>query len=397
MFFYNKAINIIKILGIKFKHTIDNPLRYEKICSKAGIKTLLFVRTDGIGDFIFDLPYIKYIKASKKYKDYKIILMGNSNNVQLGKKYASLYIDDYIKINHADGCKRIQKDIKNISFTTIINPIDSKLNTITELAIKDIKAKEKICHKGFFCADELKTQEQETTDIINNYTKVIDTGEKIMFVGDRCHLFFELLLEENIPYAEKLKDIAINPDINSDFIVVSPFSRSEDRIYSPENFAKIIDFITVNFNIPVLIIGDEREHEQAEYIKYLCCKQNMIYNMAGKLTIQESILYIRMSKLLVANETGTVHIAQNHNVRTVCISNGSYMGTFQPYSGNESYVTYVYPDNIFEYIKENNLEGNLIKYDINKISPDKVNLVISDILTKEKREPCLTPKDKAIA
>lgn len=177
-----------------------------------------------------------------------------------------------------------------------------------------------------------------------------------------------------------LKDIPdVEPDINSDYVVISPFSKGKYRIYSADNYVKIIDFITDKYNMPVIIIGGNHEICRAQYIKDLCKKQDLVYNMAGK-PLSESILYIRRARLLVANETGTVHIAQNYNVKTVCISNGSYMGTFQPYPKEESYVFYVYPDNIFEYIREHNAEGHSIEYDINKIEADKVNSVIEKVL-----------------
>ena len=92
-----------------------------------------------------------------------------------------------------------------------------------------------------------------------------------------------------------------------------------------------------------------QERTCAEYIRSLCINPQMVYNMAGELTINESALLIKNAKLLIANETGTVHIAKNFRTTTICISNGSYMNTFQPYS--EKYINYVYPDNIEQILK----------------------------------------------
>ncbi len=80
------------------------------------------------------------------------------------------------------------------------------------------------------------------------------------------------------------------------------------------------------------------------------------------------------------SETGTVHIAQNYGVKTVCISNGSFMNTFQPYPKEESFVTYVYPDNIENYIRENNRQGQHINFDINTIDYKKVTDTISEVM-----------------
>ena len=69
------------------------------------------------------------------------------------------------------------------------------------------------------------------------------------------------------------------------------------------------------------------------------------------------------------------------------------MNTFQPYPKEESYITYVYPDNIYEYIAKNNNEGYEIEYDINNINPKKVINAIEEVLeqenTKSNKDFCL--------
>lgn len=386
-FNYNKATYNITFLGLKIKHVIHQPLFNKKLCKKMGIKTLLYIRTDGLGDYVLERNNLKYVKQSEKYKDYKLILMGSSQIVELAKKYDSQYIDKFIvfKYKKKTELKEIVKIAKKMYVDVIISPFDSKMNILPETLIKHMKAKEKIGHFGIFSRRDLLNYKQE--DKIFSYTKIINTGEKVIFAGDRSRLFFELLIEENIPPAPPLYQVPdVDVDIKSDYVIISAFSRAGNRIYPQENFVEIIDYITEKLNIPAMIIGAPQERKKAQQIKDMCKRQDMVYNMAGKLTLWESILYIRMAKFMVANETGTVHIAQNYKVRTVCISNGSFMGNFQPYPKDKSYITYVYPDNIEEYIRENHLEGKEIKHGIDTIPPQKVisaiNEVVSDIEPK---------------
>ena len=372
----NKIYKIINIFGFKIKHEYSDYLYNEKLCSKLGIKTLLFLRNDGIGDFIMDIPYIKHIRHSRKFNNYKIILAGNQNIIEIAKKYLNEYIDAYYHIDNKEPQKNLIKKYKKMSFTTIINPTDAKINYDMEIIVKYATAKEKICHNGYFSRIQLKSKDPLIPEVFNNYTKVIDTGEDIMPVKDRCKIFFEKLLEENIPHTETLKEL----DIPDNYIVISPFTREPKRTYSKQNFTKIIDYINTELKLPVIIIGGKNEIEAGKSIRDNCKVPEMVFNLVGKTSLSETILYIRNAKLLVANETGTVHIVQNYGVKTIAITNGSYIGTFWPYKEEESYVSYIYPENFEDCFDEKNIKGALIDYDINKIDYTKVTSKISEII-----------------
>ena len=93
------------------------------------------------------------------------------------------------------------------------------------------------------------------------------------------------------------------------------------------------------------------------------------------------MLYIQNALFLVANETGTVHIAQEFGTKTVCISNGTYMGTFHPYPKEISSAIYVYPDNINEILEAHpEYAGVPFKSNFEKLSPQKVIDAIKSLL-----------------
>lgn len=372
------------ICGIKYTFKIKDPIYNAKLCNKAGKKTIAILRTDGIGDFLFTRPYIRCIKNSKKYEKYKLVLFGTPQMIELSKKYDKGYINAHITIKNSTPEEEAEflKEVKKYSFNVIINPCDSKTNYYLEELIQNIKADEKIAHWGYFSRKNLIEEKEKVENILKKYTEVIDTGSDVMYVWDREKIFFEKLLGEKLPTPQKLSEMQ-DVDLKSDFVTISPFSRSSHRTYSRENFAKIINHITNDLKMPVVILGTLKEYRRASEIKDNCINPDMVYIKTGYLTILESILYIRASKLLVANETGTVHIAQDFGVPTVCISNGSYMNTFQPYPKNESYVRYIYPDDVNKYISAEGAFGHLIYNDINEIKIQKVLDCIDEVLGKK--------------
>lgn len=375
-----RAVYVYKFLGIKLKHVLRRPLLNQKFCKKHNIKTLLLVRDDGMGDFIITRPYIKSIKESRKYSDYKIILAGTPQMIEIAKKYDSQYISDYIVLNYnKKNLRPLIKMAKKMSFNTIINPSDSKVNIISETLIKYAKADDKVCHLGFFTKGDLNKYKTRVAKVINSYNRHISTGEEVLFIKDREKLFFEQLLGEKLSPVPELKEFS---DIDSykDYIVISAFARSKHRTYSAENFVKIIDYITENLHYPVILIGSGKETKRAQNIKDACINSDLVFNIAGKVSLSEAIHYIRKSIMLIANETGTVHIAHNYGIKTVCISNGSFMNVFHPYPEKNSCISYIYPENIEKYIKNNDCEGIQFEYDINNIPPEVVINEVNKVL-----------------
>ena len=370
----------LSVFGIKFKYRIAKPLTNKFICKVLGVKTLLIIRTDGIGDYILTRPFFKSIKESQKYKDYKIIFAGKPNFVSLAKKYDNEYISDYIIINTNDlfELKSLFKNAKKMNFDIVVNPMDSKTNWIGEKFVKLVKSKQKIGHIGIYGKQDIKNL-NKAKKVINKYDYLIDTGSECNFMLEKNKAFFEKLINQKIPDINLLSDAQFSePDISHKYVIISPFANDEKRIYGYKNFVKIIDFLTQNYKTNVVIIGSESEYEKAKKIRTSCVDANKVFNLAGKLSLAESLMYIKYADLLIANETGTVHLAQNFSVKTVCISNGSYMGIFQPYPTPTS-VTYVYPNNIMQYLLEHKEYGNASSYDINKIPAEKVLNCIENI------------------
>lgn len=381
-----RADILFEIFKIKFRHTIFHPFLNKSFCNYFGIKTLLICRFNGIGDYLLTRPFFKSLRNSEKFKDYKIIFAGKPEFVELSKKYDNEYIDDYLCLNIQKGMKKsnIKKLLaRNVEVTCIINPCDNMIANIhTNRFVSLIKAEKKYCNCGFYSAICLKQNKKYVSRVLNSYTDVIDTNKEPVFVLENNKLFFEKIIGEKISEVNDLSDVETFEDklffTNTKYIVISPFSTSPKRTYGQANFLKIIDFVNEELNLPVIIIGSAGEREGSEIIRRMCKKPEMVTNLAGKLSINEAVFYIKNAKLLIANETGTVHIAKNVKTKTLCISNGSYMGTFQPYL--MPFMHYVYPDNIDEVLKDDDKYGVLIDNDINLIPPEKVIEKIKSII-----------------
>ena len=146
------AVVLFNIFGIKIKHRVKNhPLFNKYLCNKAGFKTLLISRFGGVGDFLLFRPFLKSLRNSKKFCDYKIILVTHPDYIVLSKRFDEGVVDYYIPIPVSffkPKYKKMYSIFKGTSFNVFIDPSDG-LNTGTrDVIVKSISADDKYCNVG---------------------------------------------------------------------------------------------------------------------------------------------------------------------------------------------------------------------------------------------------------
>ena len=218
--------------------------------------------------------------------------------------------------------------------------------------IKQIKTKCKI-------ADVTASNNFERNKNLKMWDKLIVT-EPNCFELERRRQFFERLLEIPIPK----EDTSLIPLCNfkKDYIVISLFTNVPERNYSKEKWIQIINHILQNSNneLQLLFIGVNKDKKGAEEIlnniddKYNPCK-----NIIGLNAISLLPSILSGAKFLLSCETGTVHIANAVECKTICLSCGAYYGRFLPY--NTGNVEYIFPDE-FQHLVDSNNQTELQKF-----------------------------------
>lgn len=341
--------------GIKISFKVKkHPIFNKYLCNKAGFKTVLIARFGGVGDFLITRPFFKSVKMSKKFAGYKIILITHPEYIELDKKFDGDVFDYYIPVaSFKDDYKYMRSLLKGASFNTYIEIADGLEIGTRDVIVQNVESDDRYCNIALFTYSEARKKGVDYDKYFKKYfNHIYYNPDAPMFVRDENKAFFEYVLEEKIDNTEFLKDSQeFKVDFKSKYVVISPFARGKDRTYSIKNYAEIIDYITGTLNIPVIILGSEKEKKISQNLVCLCKHKDKTVNLTGKLSYFESLFYIKNASLLVANETGTVHMAQELGTKIVCISNGTYMGTFQPYPKEISSAVYLYPDDINEILE----------------------------------------------
>ncbi len=352
--------------------------------------SLLLIRLDAIGDYILFRNFIKILKDSSKYRNYKFTLCGNILWKELAESLDKDLIDHFIWIDrkkfYANLIYKFKKlkEIKNQGFETAIETTYSREVLFGDEIIKASGAVERIGNSG-----SLDKHAKWKRNLFSDkwYTKLIGSKENNFFEFCRNVEFFENLLE--------IKVDIIKPSINTDkvsfkklkskkYIVLFPGGSSEKRRWDINNYLEIAHYILDNSGYDIVIDGSKKEIKLAQYI-WDNLKSERVFVTAGSTSLTEMAKLLSDAELLISNETSAVHFAAAVDTPFICISNGAFYNRFHPYPKQMfNDACYIYPNEI---MNKKDFDADRYRFesplDINEIKPEEVKAVIQKFIKKK--------------
>jgi ADP-heptose:LPS heptosyltransferase len=134
-------------------------------------------------------------------------------------------------------------------------------------------------------------------------------------------------------------DPKVDVDFNTDqkFIAWSIGASQDQKKLSVNQVSDVVS----ETDLPIVLLGGEKERKDGEKIINKSNRDN-IFNLCGKLTLDESAYIIKHSLLLLSNDTGLMHIgaALQTNLISFWGCTKPDMG-FSPYASNEKSIKIV--------------------------------------------------------
>ncbi len=265
-------------------------------------KTFLVISNTALGDLLLSTPAIKSLKNS--FPNSKIIALINKNYIPLMKNFP--YIDEIIP--YYGGYKKFFKIIKNIkkykpSMAFIFHgngPQDIQIAIFSgcEFILKH-PTKSKL--KKYLSFDFKKKKQHTIEDRLDLIRKIgANKINTLMEIGD-------LNNEKYLKQFKKYKN----------YIGFQIGAADKYKIWPIENFIIIAKYL-IKKGKKIIITGIDKEFKFGEKIVNECGKENVI-NMCGKTTIEELPYLIKNLKLLITNDTGTMHLAIALKIPTISL------------------------------------------------------------------------------
>lgn len=311
--------------------------------------TVLIIKLDVAGDYILVRNFFENLRKSPAYKHTHITYCGNIAIKKLAEYLDSGLIDEFYWI---DSRKKflnkilyrfsVLSKIRKSGFEILLHPTRTR-QFWTESIVKVCTAKQKIgiTHYG--------TGQTPAQTIVSDtfYTKLIVLPELYMFELDTLQYFFEQICGQDcqINYPIRLpENTKTDFSISGAYIVVAPWAGSKFKEWPLDNYKKLCVHICTTYNIQIMVCGGSADIQQGADIAK--AHQNII-NLCGQTNLPDLLYLINNATLLIANESGPVHIAAALSKPAICFYIANNYFRFAPYPENiADQIRYVYPPEI---------------------------------------------------
>jgi ADP-heptose:LPS heptosyltransferase len=220
------------------------------------------------------------------------------------------------------------------------------------------------------------------------YSKILATGDEPCFEFLRNRRFFQQLTT-SAGNVKNLHHLTFTNLIRENRILIAPGASTPERRWPAEKFAQLLDVLAEKFpGSRFFLTGSPDEAILCSEIA-ASCRIAVPEISAGKLSLSETMNLMATSALLIANESGPVHMAATTDTACVCISNGNHFGRWNPYPRDVApNILTCYPEDFYplerngghlmeKYHEHSPLKAALVSFDrvlqacLNLLSKDK--------------------------
>lgn len=330
-------------------------------------KAIFLIKTDEIGDYILFRNFLPLIKQNEKFKDYKIVLCGNSAWKDIAENIDLDYVDEFIWLNKKKFMNNLfyrYKFLKTISLRNpelTVNCSYSRSFFIDDAIVHSIPSKKKIGFKT-----DLSNSYNWQLKISNkDYDWLVNCEEEI-FEFYKNKILFEKIFNLNItlkqPYIN-CANLKTEIKINENYVVFFIGGRYTYKRWNLENFIKLGNYIIQKYGLRILLLGASSEEKLNSAFINKIGTQEQVINLTCKTSLTDIIKILANAKLLVSNDTGIVHIAFSVGTNTIVIANGTHLGRFLPYPADiNKKMVVIFPPRISRLIEKEEFSFEKLKY-----------------------------------
>ncbi len=280
------------------------------------VKNILCIRLDTIGDVLMTTPAIRALKES--HPNRRITLLTSSAGAATASlvpevdevivydapwlKATSPRTDSSPEYEMAEKLRRLQFDAAAIFTVYSQNPLPSAF--LCYLA--DIPLRLAHCHENPYQLLTHWVKDPEPENCVRH--EVRRQLDLVATVG--CKIYDERMSlcvpeEAHCRVQNILGKLGI--DLLRPWVVIHPGATAPSRRYPPEGFAEVARCLVLDMGIQVIFTGTEPERELIESIQTAVGVPTQ--SLVGCLDLDELAALVAIAPILIANNTGPVHIA----------------------------------------------------------------------------------------
>lgn len=123
--------------------------------------------------------------------------------------------------------------------------------------------------------------------------------------------------------------------IRGNYCLICPGASSPVKRWPVDRFAKVADYLVERYNTDIYLCGGTEEEQAAKELISLSTYPERIINRVGKSLFREWASMVQYAKIVVGNDSATLHMAAAYRVPSVCIAGVYDKFQFFPYLVDE--------------------------------------------------------------
>ncbi len=270
------------------------------------MKEIIILRLSSLGDIVMTSPVFEELKRLYPKSRISFITSSQYQGLMEDNPYIDkiFYIETRTKHNKKEGLNTFinEFELNKINYDLLI---DLHWNFRTVYLSKKLNAKKKVIWKSqalkrnIYVLFHFPLRIQPVT---KRYLRTIKDQIKNDDISNSYKFFF------NTKLAEELK-VRI-PGLDAAGLIF-PASKWPTKMYPQEYFVELINRLDKKF----FLLGTKDEYEVCQLIS----EKTGVPNLAGKLSIKETAAAIAISKFVIANDSGPMHISSGIGKPTFAI------------------------------------------------------------------------------
>ncbi len=253
------------------------------------MKKILVIRLSSIGDIVLTTPVIRCIKV--QLPDCQLHFLTKTKYVEVVRN--NPYIDKLHLLD--ESLKTTITALRSENFDFVVDLHKNLRSIIIRLALNKPSASFNKLNFIKFLLTKLKINIMPDKHIVDRY---FDAAKRLNVSYDGQGLDFFLSDEE------KNEKLPLPETFRSNYIAIAIGAQHFTKIYPAEKVGELCRLLYPN---KIVLIGGTSDTERGEHI--IAMSQGNVINTCGQLSLRQSAMALKNADLVVANDTGMMHIA----------------------------------------------------------------------------------------
>ena len=295
-------------------------------------RRVLIVRLDSLGDFLLWLPAAQRLREHLPARTHTLTLLGSAVWNELAEQIP--YWDRVWAIDRqrflSERFYRMQWQarLRLTRFDAVVHPTYSREWWVDDGIVRRTRAQERI---GFSCdLSNISAEQQVAGD--RAYTRLVPATAGPLHELDRNAEFVRCLTGDPRPLAGAALRIAaagVERELPAPYFVVAPGTGWGPRRWPAAKFSSVIDRVAAKFCLTPVIVGDARDGPIAQEI--ISKVHSEVVNRVGRTTLPELAALLGKARVVLASDSGPLHLAALQRIPSVVAVGGGHFGRFLPY------------------------------------------------------------------